>query len=210
MHSIGKKEKVVCVGLGKTGTTSFSHAIMELGYRHCGHGARLPKLQLPGMKNIGRDLALMYYDSFDDFPWPYHYRHIARRYPDCRFVLTRRRNSDVWLSSLKKAYARKGPTTEKYRNYGYFSVFQNPEHHRRLYESHLDAVRRYFSGSPRLLEVCWEEGDGWAELCGFLGVDVPSSDFPVSNQASKIDYDIAKSEADSKLNLILARRSDIK
>lgn len=199
----------MCIGLGKTGTTSFSEAMVKLGYRHCGHGARLPQLQLPGMRNIGRELSLIYYDSFDDFPWPYHYRYIAKRYPDCRFVLTRRHSSDIWLASLMKAYARKGPTLQKFRSYGYFSVFQNPEHHRRLYESHLEAVRKYFAGSPRLLEVCWENGDGWNELCGFLGVEVPTYEFPKSNQASKIDYEVATKEADKKLASILASRSSL-
>ena len=68
MKLFGTKQKVVCIGLGKTGTTSFSHAMVKLGYRHCGHGARLPQLQIPGFRSIGRKLALMHYDSFDDFP----------------------------------------------------------------------------------------------------------------------------------------------
>ena len=201
------REKIVCIGLGKTGTTSFSQAMLELGYRHCGHGARLPKLGKAIGSELGINLALRYYDSFDDFPWPYLYKKIAVKYPNAKFVLTRRKNTDVWLKSLHKAYSRKGPTFEKFENYGYFSVLQNPGHHVRLYESHLKAVRSYFLGSPRLLEVCWEDGDGWKELCGFLGVNAPEIPFPVANKATKIDYDSATDKANLKLEKILARRS---
>jgi hypothetical protein len=190
-----KKQKIVCIGLGKTGTTTFSQAMIELGFKHCGHGSRLPKVG----KSIGVNMALRYYDSFDDFPWPYLYKKIAKQYPSSKFVLTRRSNSDAWLKSLKKAYARKGPTFEKLENYGYFSVFQNPDHHVRLYESHIAEVRNFFAGSPRLLEVCWEEGDGWQELCGFLGMQTPEIEFPVANKAKEIDYTKARIEADRNL-----------
>ena len=200
-------QKIICIGLGKTGTTSFSQAMIELGYRHCGHGASLPKLGSNIGLNIGINLALKYYDSFDDFPWPYLYRKIALKYPNAKFVLTRRKNPDVWLSSLKKAYCRKGPTYEKFENYGYFSVYQNPEHHLRLYQSHLDKVRSFFLGSPNLLEVCWEDGDGWKELCGFIGVETPQIPFPIANKASDIDYDLAKEKSDIELKKILATRS---
>jgi hypothetical protein len=199
MKILKNKQKVVCIGLGKTGTTSFSQAMIELGYRHCGHGARLPKLGTSLGLDLGINLALRYYDSFDDFPWPYLYRKISLKYPNAKFVLTRRKSSEVWLKSLEKAYSRKGPTYEKFENYGYFSVYQNPQHHVRLYESHLNAVRSYFSGSPKLLEVCWEDGDGWNELCGFLGKNVPKTPFPIANKATKIDYELAREKANSEL-----------
>ncbi len=51
------------------------------------------------------------------------------------------------------------------------------------YERHNEAVREFFAGTDRLLEVCWEEGDGWPQLCGFLGVPVPDVPFPHSNPA---------------------------
>ena len=39
-----------------------------------------------------------------------------------------------------------------------------------FYENHLHNVREYFAGTDRMIELCWEEGDGWPELCGFIGV----------------------------------------
>lgn len=200
-----RRTKVVCLGLGKTGTTTFSKAMIELGYRHCGHAARLPRTF--GI-NVGTKLALKYYDSFDDFPWPFMYERIRSKYPDTKFVLTRRRSSSDWLKSLNKAYCRKGPTLDKFKFYGYFSPYQNPKHHVQLYEGHLSAVRNYFKGNPNLLEVCWEEGDGWEELCGFLGVSVPKIQFPIENRASNIDYDAARTDADRVLLDKLSRRTE--
>ena len=52
-----------------------------------------------------------------------------------------------------------------------------------FYEHHNEAVRAYFAGTDRLLDVCWEEGDGWDELTGFLGLPVPDAPFPHSNPA---------------------------
>jgi len=52
-------------------------------------------------------------------------------------------------------------------------------HHVKIYEEHNEAVRAYFAGREEdFLEVCWEEGDGWEEICDFLGHDVPEAEFP--------------------------------
>ena len=41
-------------------------------------------------------------------------------------------------------------------------------------------MRTYFAARSRapFIELCWEKGDGWAELCGFLGVEAPDAVFP--------------------------------
>jgi hypothetical protein len=35
-----------------------------------------------------------------------------------------------------------------------------------------------------MVELCWEEGDGWPQLCGFLGHAVPEAPFPRMNTAT--------------------------
>ena len=37
-----------------------------------------------------------------------------------------------------------------------------------------------------LLEVCWENGDGWNELATFLGCELPTSPFPHANDSRRI------------------------
>ena len=51
------------------------------------------------------------------------------------------------------------------------------------YRRHNQAVRDHFRDRPdQLLEVCREKGDGWAQLCPFLGVPTPAIKFPVDNK----------------------------
>jgi hypothetical protein len=52
-------------------------------------------------------------------------------------------------------------------------------HHVNIYENHNKKVRAYFEGrKDDFLGVCWEEGDEWEEVCGFLEHDVPQVEFP--------------------------------
>lgn len=198
-----KPEKIVCVGLGKTGTTSFGEAMSILGYKHCFVGSLGVAF---GHENgymwpIYRSLSK--YDSFDDFPWPFLFEMISAKYPASKFVLTRRSSPDAWLRSLQKHYCRTGPTYDKKAYYGYYSPYQNPEHHLDLYRYHNDRVCRFFRGRPNFIELCWEEGHGWEELCGFLGRNVPDRSFPHANVATSVDYEKSRAEADRQLQHFL-------
>jgi hypothetical protein len=60
----------------------------------------------------------------------------------------------------------------------------NIERKCKIYNEHNNAVKEYFVGRPDdLLVVCWEEGHGWSEICGFLGLPVPELPFPHKNAA---------------------------
>jgi len=87
--------------------------------------------------------------------------------------------------------------------YGYYSPYQNIEHQLNLYKSHNERVRSFFRGNPNFVELCWEEGHGWEELCGFLGKKVPNTPFPKANISPSIDYEKARVEADEKLQSFL-------
>jgi len=51
------------------------------------------------------------------------------------------------------------------------------------YERHNREVVEYFRDRPQsLLVIDWEKDDGWVELCGFLGRDVPHEPFPHINK----------------------------
>ena len=63
-----------------------------------------------------------------------------------------------------------------------------------------DLVREFFEDKPNnFLEVCWEHGHGWNELCEFLNLNVPKYvDFPHSNSIGELRSLIAKRESDLK------------
>jgi hypothetical protein len=176
------------VGLIKTGTTSLGDACEILGMRRLGwfkkgaeHGHQLMKLW------DGGDLDALFaiarrYDVVEDFPWALIYPELAAAFPDAKFVLTRRITPEKWLQSAIKH-------KEGSRGYGmHAKVFGSkfpgdaPDLWLAKYDSHNAEVRALFAGTDRLLEVCWEEGDGWNELCPFLGLAVPEQPFPHSNK----------------------------
>lgn len=124
------------------------------------------------------------YDSFEDWPWPLIYPQIDEAFPGTKFILTRRKTPDIWFESLCQHAERTGPTEFRQRIYGYAMPHAHKEHHIQLYVDHLAAVREYFKDRPAdLLEVCWEEGDGWQTLADFLGFEAPDISFPHANKS---------------------------
>lgn len=179
--------KVFCVGLGKTGTSTFAECMTQLGFWHrTGPG---PWGLL--MHQAGRTEPLMrlaaQYDSLDDFPWPYLYRELAEHFPDARFVLTKRCDPDTWFDSLRAHYDRAGSSLEWRLAYGLESPYGARDDLIGLYERHNREVAAYFSGTGRLKELVWEAGDGWPELCEFLDVPRPSGPLPHRNAARSKD-----------------------
>lgn len=175
-------KKVFCVGLGKTGTTTFGVAMARMGYRHCGFNAHLLKHYADGNWNELLD-TIKSFDSFDDFPWPLCYEWISEKCPESRFVLTLRAAPEVWYQSLVR-HARFGLGTEKNRliAYGKQDPAEDREYHLDLYQRHRTEVEAHFHNQQeRLLIVCWEQGDGWKELAEFLGTEAPREPFPHAN-----------------------------
>ena len=173
--------KIFCIGLGKTGTTTFRECCKILDISH----KKGPVLRgLKAIKNGNVDLIRRYadrYDSFDDFPWAYLYRDLDKWYPGSLFVMTKRISVDVWYDSLCRHYDRTGKTEAKKLAYGYYNPYDDPDHHINLYLKHLSSARDYFKDTDRYIELCWQQ-DGWEELCGFLGKDAPDVEFPHKNK----------------------------
>ncbi len=175
------------VGLIKTGTTTFGDACELLGMSRLGWntterytGHELMKLWDRG--DIDKLVAIArQYDAMEDFPWALIYPELSTTFPDAKFVLTRRITPEKWLESAVK-HKQGGPGYGMHAKV-FGSLFPNdaPDLWLAKYEAHNQAVRSFFAGTDRLLEVCWEKGDGWLELCGFLGVPVPDAAFPHSN-----------------------------
>ena len=182
--SENKRRKVVGVGLGKTGTTSLAHCLTYLGYRHQWYNADL-FLNYPENKKIVLDV-LLEKDSCEDFPWPYLYKEIDTIYPDSKFILTLRKDPETWYASLCKHFDRGKSNQQKLLAYGYSTPHGFKKEHINLYLKHAQEVQDYFSERQnKLLVVCWENGDGWREICQFLDHCEPQIHFPHANKAPK-------------------------
>ena len=127
------------------------------------------------------------YDLFEDWPWPLIYQDLDHMFPGSKFILTTRKSEHVWLESLKKHSMRRHPINNSRKMaYGYSYPQGHEEEHFEIYRKHNSEVRSYFEGrEDDFIELCWENGDGWENLCDFLGEQVPASDFPHVNQGAK-------------------------
>jgi hypothetical protein len=177
--------KVFCVGLNKTGTTSLGRALEHLGARHLGwssaDGPRLIRVWAEDYLDILFKIAYKY-DVIEDFPWPLMYKELDEHFQNAKFVLTRRSSPEIWFNSYL------GHVKSRwYGNkliYGFAHPLDDPDAHMAFYQRHNASVREHFAGRPdKLLEVCWEEGSGWKEVCSFLEIDkLPRQPFPHANR----------------------------
>jgi len=169
------ESKVFGIGLSKTGTTSLSHALQVLGYRTATY-SELSDLKLKEWfeGNFHKDY-LISFDAATDTPIGVFFRELDRRYPGSKFVLTIR-DEDEWIKSVERQFTKRDSSWFGDRGnlatYGY-SKFNESEFRRR-YVDHVESVRSHFTGREHdFLELNLFQGEGWPELCKFLGSAVP-------------------------------------
>lgn len=178
--------KVVGVGWAKTGTTTLGECFDLLGYRHAAG-----RLDLVDHLEAG-DLAPILqvareHDAFEDWPWLLLFRELDEAFPGTRFVLTTR-DPDAWLRSYQGMLARQGEASTELtrrRRVLYGLPFPDVTEAQLLerVRRHEQGVRAWFADRPDdLLVVDWAAGDGWPQLCDFLGLPVPDAPFPHANR----------------------------
>ena len=174
--------KIFCIGFHKTGTTSLGAALRQLGYRVKGAtGVRDPEIGLNAGKLIST--VVPEYDAFQDNPWPILFRELDRQYPGSRFILTMREPAR-WIRSQLGHFGSEETPMRRWI-YGVGSPAGNEDVYLARYEAHNREVLSYFADRPAdLLVMDLEKGDGWRELCGFLGHQVPTVPFPHESSAA--------------------------
>jgi len=127
------------------------------------------------------------YESFEDWPWFLIYRELDQRFPNSKFILTLRKDTATYVASLKGHHKREGIRELGFVKPHYWDEVFGVEPAQwdyqksaQRYERHNQAVREYFGDriNRDLLVVCWEKGDGWAQLCKFLNKRSPDESFP--------------------------------
>ncbi|XP_078353031.1 uncharacterized protein LOC144637825 [Oculina patagonica] len=200
--------KVICAGLGKTGTTSLAKALQVLGYNvydfkeHFQFHRQewLDSLETdrhPNFKEIYEGV-----DAITDVPPAFWFEEISTVFPEAKVILTVRDSEDAWLKSWKE-HLQLGslilpfyvkilmiivPWMKKQKHffdtlhqaiYGSF----NPEAtalYRVKYRQHNERVQAVIPAEKLLV---FNVKQGWKPLCEFLGCDVPSTPFPRANVA---------------------------
>ena len=173
--------KVLGVGLHKTGTTTLGACLKHFGLKHQAWTDEGFGKWVDNRHEELLEIAKQY-DSFEDFPWALMYEQFDRTFPGTKFILTRRINGETWFRSVCNHSKGTGPHEVNLHVYGNELPYGQQAEYIAVYKNHLKEVRAYFKGRPEdFIEVCWENGDGWNEICGFLGFDVPEIPFPHCN-----------------------------
>ena len=175
--------KIFGVGLNKTGTTTLRQCGKMLGYRCTNYDRRLLEDYI-----LRNDFTLIkervnQFDLFQDWPWPLIYKELDDIFPGSKFILTVRKSASVWLESLKKHSMRTHPTKHcRKLAYGYNYPHKHEQHFISFYRNHNNKVRTHFKDRDRdFIELCWENGDGFEQLCNFLRCAIPNTPFPHTN-----------------------------
>jgi hypothetical protein len=182
--------KVFCIGLNKTGTRSLHDALQILGLRGLHWGGPDPVVALRRGPEIraaverclreGRPLLddIEDADAYSDIlALSTNFDVLDRQYPGSRFILTVR-DIDAWVDSRRRHVEANVERQARGEYPGTFLTVDEPawraemtEHHRR--------VLAYFADRPDdLLVIDIAAGEGWEELCPFLGLAVPTQPFP--------------------------------
>jgi hypothetical protein len=165
--------KIFGVGLGKTGTKTLGTVLRGLGFNHAPFRRHLVRAW--HMKEYDKIFEFIdQYDSFEDWPYASMCSILIERFPDARFILTRRSSPERWLSSLKKHAL----TTVPFKDIrklvlGQTYPFGQDARLMQIYTEHNARVRTMFARKP-FLELCWEEGDSVEKVAEFLDTDVPA------------------------------------
>jgi hypothetical protein len=203
------EEKIFCIGLNKTGTTSLEKALVQLGYRMGDQysGEMLsPEYAKRNFKPL-LELCLTA-NAFQDAPFsfPYTYVILDHYFPNAKFILTVRDSTDQWYDSMVKFHSKKYgrgniPTEEDLKNavYRYKGkpwetnriLFNTPDgdpYHKptlsRYYENHNYNVREYFRMKSNFIEVNISGKGDYQRLCSFLGKQPKGDDFPWENKTA--------------------------
>ena len=196
MHVIG-------AGVGRTGTYSLKLAINQLGLGPCHHMEEVlhnQSVQVPlwaAAVNGHADWEAIYkgYESAVDWPTAGFFRELSAAYPSAKFVLTVR-SPESWAESFSetiyKLLAGRDDAPEEMRAWldmgvGVISKTGFPDGldvagMMKAFTAHNDAVK---AAIPAHQLLVYQVKDGWNPLCAFLGVPVPDSPFPRTNDRSE-------------------------
>jgi len=208
---------VIGAGFGRTGTSSLKLALEQLGFGPCFHMSEFFKepngealkerwAHVPHTEEPDWEAVFAGYNSTVDWPSAAYWRELAGHYPDARIILTVR-DADRWYDSASKTIfagrtsdaelAKRDDTwarmVRKIIAEGTFGGRTGDrEHAIAVFRRHNDEVRHTIP--PERLLV-YESGDGWEPLCRFLGVDVPSTPYPVENTTQQFQVRRAEEAA---------------
>jgi hypothetical protein len=183
--------RIFGIGLHKTATTSLHKALKLLGYDSAHWpSAHWAKTVWSEVTAHGRSATLERHYAACDLPIAIVYKELDRAYPGSKFILTVR-SVPNWLKSVEKHFDyetnpfRSAWDTDPFSHRIHLDIYGRRKFDEEVflarYLRHNDEVARYFGKRDDLLIHNVDTGDGWPELCEFLGQPTPDCPYPRAN-----------------------------
>jgi len=206
------EQKVFCIGLNKTGTTSLEKAMKDFGYLS-GNQREAERLFDKWVKRDFRKLirhcktAVFFQDA--PFSFPYTFIAMDQAFPGSKFILTIRDSPEQWYASSINFYSKlwgkenKPPTADELKEARYMYKGFPYHSHRHLhrvtdsdlynkeilidyYTTHVKNVKDYFRfRKDDLLVLNVADDDGFKKLTTFLNVKTDKNKFPWENRTDE-------------------------
>jgi len=132
------------------------------------------------------------YTAAVDWPASAFWEDLAEVFPQALILLSTRTDGETWWRSADSTIMeglREPDTPEEWRRMDadlwrrtLCSCWDDPRANAEAYERWVDRVRRT-APAERLIE--WQAHEGWAPLCGALGVPIPDEAFPHTNSTAE-------------------------
>ena len=199
--------KVICPGIGKTGTKSITKALRQLGFTVFDWEEQIFDFLddwFDVFKNGAKPDVKRIYQNADavvDIPGAFFWEEILEAFPDCKVILSER-DEDSWVKSVanqiktieavkSRTMALLSPTMRKmyYIVDSYIEAILGTRNtkstcvFRKRYRIHNHRVKSIVSPDKLLV---YNVQQGWKPLCDFLGCEVPTVAFPHENVKGEI------------------------
>ena len=185
--------RVFRLGLSRTGTKSLAAALNTAGVRtqwYPSDSATFEEL-LSGRYRLS---VLEQYQAITDTPVVPFYKQFDALFPQSKFILTVRKKA-AWLDSCRRHWTRpqvgpeelyRGTHQQRFGRYIDTVVDGSPNFEQarwgQVYDDHIADVKQTFRDRPDdLLIMDITAGDGWEQLCPFLGLAPRTGPFPLVN-----------------------------
>ena len=172
------KSKIWGLGLSRTGTTTLTYLLNQIGYNHI---------------HYPTDDEMMSFnnDGASDIPVIPKYKKLDAQFPNSKFILTTR-DKEKWLKSMSTYLERKRNWNQSTRQVNIrIDVYKEPffvyEVYDRVFDEHERKVKEYFKNRPEsLLILNIVDGvDKPQKLFDFLSVDAKMDEFPHRNELKR-------------------------
>lgn len=186
--------RIFGIGMHKTGTTSLHEALTRLGldsaHWPAPHWAR--DLYEEVVANEGRSATLERSYAVCDLPLPLLYRQLDQAYPGSKFILTMR-GDEAWARSVERHWHQ----SNQWRSTWDTDCFTHRCHKllygrksfdwvtfvRRYWQHNFEVLEHFKDRPADLLILNIDAKLKWEPLCAFLGLPVPTVNYPHFNRS---------------------------